>query len=90
MHDVQRRLHEQYRPTFRIASNDVSTTDLSAITKTYRNQAPLTETDFCSVWGGGTISKQLDVSLAALDPPVTPVVLAVGPIPEHCTFQYIL
>lgn len=44
----------------RIAPNEVSTTDLSAIPKIYRNQRPLTKTDFYSVWGGGTISEQLD------------------------------
>jgi hypothetical protein len=60
MHDVQRRLHEQYGPIIRIAPNEVSTTDLSAIPKIYRYQAPLTKTDFYSVWGGGTISDQLD------------------------------
>jgi hypothetical protein len=60
MHDVQRRLHEQYGPIIRIAPNEVSTTDLSAIPKIYRTQAPLTKTDFYSVWGGGNISEQLD------------------------------
>lgn len=60
MHLVQRRLHEKYGQIVRIAPNEVSTTELSAIPKIYRNQAPLTKTDFYSVWGGGNISKQLD------------------------------
>jgi Leucine-rich repeat (LRR) protein len=60
MHTVQRGLHERYGPIVRIAPNEVSTSDLSALPKIYRNQAPLTKTDFYSVWGGGTISKQLD------------------------------
>jgi hypothetical protein len=60
MHDVQRRLHEQYGPIVRIAPNEVSTTELSAIPKIYRNQSPLSKTDFYSVWGGGNISEQLD------------------------------
>jgi hypothetical protein len=60
MHDVQRHLHEQYGPIVRIAPNEVSTTELSAIPKIYRNQSPLKKTDFYSVWGGGTISEQLD------------------------------
>ncbi|KAL6706195.1 hypothetical protein ACN47E_005930 [Coniothyrium glycines] len=60
MHHVQRQLHEKYGPIIRIAPNEVSTTDVSAIPKIYRNQQPLTKTDFYAVWGGGTISKQLD------------------------------
>jgi hypothetical protein len=60
MHDVQRRLHDQYGPIIRIAPNEVSTTELSAIPKIYKTQAPLTKTDFYSVWGGGNISEQLD------------------------------
>jgi hypothetical protein len=60
MHNVQRRLHEQYGPIVRIAPNEVSTTELSAIPKIYRTQSPLTKTDFYSVWGGGNISEQLD------------------------------
>jgi hypothetical protein len=30
-----------------------------------------------------------DVSLAPLGSPGTSVILVIGPIPEHCTFQYI-
>jgi hypothetical protein len=60
MHEVQRRLHEQYGPIIRIGPNEVSTSELSAIPKIYRNQAPLSKTDFYAVWGGGTISEQLD------------------------------
>jgi hypothetical protein len=33
---------------------------------------------------------QLYVSLAPLDPLGTLVTLVIGPIPEHCTFQYLL
>jgi hypothetical protein len=60
MHIVQRHLHEKYGPVVRIAPNEVSTTELSAIPKIYKNQRPLTKTDFYSVWGGGTISERLD------------------------------
>ncbi|KAF1939453.1 cytochrome P450 [Clathrospora elynae] len=60
MHTVQRGLHEKYGPIVRIAPNEVSTAELSAIPKIYKNQQPLTKTDFYSVWGGGTISTQLD------------------------------
>jgi hypothetical protein len=60
MHNVQRRLHDRYGPIIRIAPNEVSTAELSALPKIYRNQAPLTKTDFYSVWGGGTISEQKD------------------------------
>jgi hypothetical protein len=60
MHTVQRSLHERYGPIVRIAPNEVSTAEVSAIPKIYKNQQPLTKTDFYSVWGGGTISKQLD------------------------------
>jgi hypothetical protein len=60
MHTVQRGLHERFGPIVRIAPNEVSTTDLSALSKIYRNQQPLKKTDFYSVWGGGNISKQLD------------------------------
>jgi hypothetical protein len=60
MHNVQRRLHEQYGPIVRIAPNEVSTTELSAIPKIYRNTAPLTKTDFYTVWGGGNISERSD------------------------------
>ncbi|KAF2851926.1 cytochrome P450 [Plenodomus tracheiphilus IPT5] len=60
MHEVQRRLHKRYGPVVRIAPNEVSTTDVSAIPKIYKVQRPLAKTDFYSVWGGGSISKQLD------------------------------
>jgi hypothetical protein len=60
MHIVQRGLHERYGPIVRIAPNEISTTELGAIPKIYRIHKPLTKTDFYSVWGGGTISKQLD------------------------------
>jgi hypothetical protein len=60
MHTVQRKLHEQYGPIVRVGPNEVSTAEVSAIPKIYRNQKPLAKTDFYSVWGGGTISKQLD------------------------------
>lgn len=60
MHTVQRKLHEQYGPIVRIAPNEISTTEVSAIPKIYRNQRPLAKTDFYSVWGGGNISKRLD------------------------------
>jgi hypothetical protein len=60
MHTVQRRLHEQYGPVIRIAPNEISTAELSAIPKIYKHTRPLTKTDFYSVWGGGTISEQLD------------------------------
>jgi hypothetical protein len=60
MHAVQRRLHEQYGPVIRIAPNEISTAELSAIPKIYKHTRPLTKTDFYSVWGGGTISEQLD------------------------------
>jgi hypothetical protein len=49
IHDVQRRLHEQYGTIVRIAPNEVSTTELSAIPKIYRNQAPFTKADFYSI-----------------------------------------
>jgi hypothetical protein len=57
MHAVQRHLHERYGPVIRIAPNEVSTSDLSAISKIYKFQRPLTKTDFYSAWDGGTISK---------------------------------
>lgn len=60
MHDVQRRLHERYGPIVRLAPDEVSTTDVSAIPKIYRHQRPLRKTDFYAVWGGSSISKQLD------------------------------
>ncbi|KAH9882373.1 hypothetical protein J1614_000609 [Plenodomus biglobosus] len=60
MDQVQRRLHERYGPIVRIAPNEVSTTEASAIPKIYKIQRPLTKTDFYSVWGGGTLSKRLD------------------------------
>jgi hypothetical protein len=49
MHEVKRRLHEQYGPIIRIAPNEISTAEPLAISKIYRNQAPLTKTDFYSV-----------------------------------------
>jgi hypothetical protein len=52
MHEVQRRLHERYGPIIRIGPDEVSTSELSAIPKIYRNQAPLSKTDFYSAWGG--------------------------------------
>ncbi|EOA91723.1 uncharacterized protein SETTUDRAFT_152774 [Exserohilum turcica Et28A] len=61
MHTVQRQLHEQYGPVVRIGPNEVSTADLSTLPQIYRNQRPLIKTDFYSVWGGGTISEQLDL-----------------------------
>ncbi|KAF2023029.1 cytochrome P450 [Setomelanomma holmii] len=60
MHAVQRELHDRYGPIIRIAPNEVTTIELSAIPRIYRNQQPLKKTDFYSVWGGGNISKQLD------------------------------
>lgn len=60
MEVVQRGLHEKYGPIIRIAPNEVSTSEPSAIPKIYRNQRPLTKTDFYPVWGGSTISKQPD------------------------------
>jgi len=62
MHTVQRRLHEQYGPVIRIAPNEVTTTDLSAISRIYRNHKPLSKTDFYShkLWNRGNISKQKD------------------------------
>ena len=60
MEKVQRRLHDQYGPLVRIAPNEVSTAEPSAIPKIYRNQKPLTKTDFYPIWGGSTISKQPD------------------------------
>jgi len=61
MDKVQRRLHDRYGPILRIAPNEVSTTELSAIPKIYKHQRPLTKTDFYSAWGGGgSISKQID------------------------------
>ncbi|KAF2790230.1 cytochrome P450 [Melanomma pulvis-pyrius CBS 109.77] len=57
---VQRRLHERYGPIIRIAPNEVSTAELSSIPKIYRNQRPLSKTDFYPVWGGTEISKQPD------------------------------
>ncbi|KAH4222840.1 hypothetical protein HBH64_162310 [Parastagonospora nodorum] len=60
MHHVQRRMHDRYGQTIRIAPNEVSTAELAAIPKIYKNQAPLTKTDFYSAWGGGTISEQKD------------------------------
>jgi len=61
MHIVQRRLHERYGPIVRIAPNEVSTADPSAIPKIYKHQRALTKTDFYAVWGGGDISRQLDL-----------------------------
>ena len=46
MHHVQRALHEKYGPVVRIAPNEVSTAELSAIPKIYKHQKPLTKTDF--------------------------------------------
>lgn len=61
MHEVQRRLHHRYGPIVRIAPNEVSTTEVSAIPKIYKHQRPLTKTDFYSAWGGGgSITKRLD------------------------------
>ena len=60
MHTVQRRLHKQYGPIIRIAPNEISTAELSAIPKIYKHAKPLAKTDFYAVWGGGTISEQLD------------------------------
>jgi hypothetical protein len=57
---VQRRLHEQYGPLLRIAPNEVSTVELSAIPKVYKLQRPLEKTDFYPPWGGTQISKQPD------------------------------
>jgi hypothetical protein len=57
MHTVQRRLHERYGSVVRIAPNEVSTSDLSAISKIYKFQEPLTKTDFYWAWAGGSISK---------------------------------
>ncbi|KAF2022781.1 cytochrome P450 pisatin demethylase-like protein [Setomelanomma holmii] len=58
MHIVQRRLHERHGPVIRIAPNEVSTSNPSAIQKIYKHQAPLNKTDFYWPWGGGEISKQ--------------------------------
>ncbi|KAF2709865.1 cytochrome P450 [Pleomassaria siparia CBS 279.74] len=57
---VQRRLHTKYGPIVRIAPDEVSTAEPSAIPKIYRNQRPLTKTDFYPLWSGTDISKQPD------------------------------
>jgi len=60
MEKVQRDLHKKYGVLIRIAPNEVSTAEPTAIPKIYRNQRPLTKTDFYPIWGGSTISKQPD------------------------------
>jgi hypothetical protein len=40
-------------------------------------------------WYLSTMMRQWIVSLAPLSSPGTSVILVIGPIPEHCTFQYI-
>lgn len=59
-HSVQRRLHEKYGPIIRIGPNEVVTTDPEALKKIYRNQGPLSKTDFYTVWGAPNISEQVD------------------------------
>ncbi|OAL00128.1 cytochrome P450 [Phaeosphaeriaceae sp. SRC1lsM3a] len=59
-HSVQRRLHEQFGPIIRIAPDEVVTTDPEALRKIYRNQGPLSKTDFYTVWGAQDISEQVD------------------------------
>jgi hypothetical protein len=43
-----------------------------------------------SAWFKLAKNSKPSVSLAPLDPPGTSVTLIIGPIPEHCTFQYLL
>ncbi|KAH7413960.1 cytochrome P450 [Phaeosphaeria sp. MPI-PUGE-AT-0046c] len=59
-HSVQRRLHEQFGPVIRIAPDEVVTTDPEALKKIYRNQGPLSKTDFYTVWGAPGLSEQVD------------------------------
>lgn len=59
-HTVQRRLHEQYGPIIRIGPDEIVTTDPAGLKKIYRNQGPLSKTDFYWVWGAPGISEQVD------------------------------
>ncbi|KAL9080559.1 MAG: hypothetical protein Q9157_000701 [Trypethelium eluteriae] len=58
---AQRNLHAEYGPVVRVAHNEVSLSEASAIPKIYRTQKPLTKTDFYPTYRPIGISDRPDM-----------------------------